>query len=95
MLLATNGNPPKQHGITEAIATAVLGGFNDYNIFQTLIQHMMETTIEDNHVFGLIKDIVRFYCKIRFHHLAKLVNGRISGTVVRKKLTKLILFKHQ
>ena len=56
---------------------------------------MLECPIEDNHVYGLIKLVAKMYAVIRFHHLAKIMNDKDDEQKIRKKLSKLILFKNQ
>ena len=56
---------------------------------------MVDTAVNENHVFGLIKAIAKSYCKIRFYHLGKEYNQSLIGKRVRKKLSKLVLFNHQ
>eukprot|EP00794_Sanderia_malayensis_P004096 gene4096-4651_t len=95
MLKSAGGNLPRCMGIPDAIATAVLQGLDMSQIFPDLDTHMLECTVEDNHTFGLVKTVTKCYCTIRLHHLAKEQTAKQSGTKVRKKLSKLILFKHQ
>eukprot|EP00794_Sanderia_malayensis_P017132 gene17132-18850_t len=95
MLKSAGGNLPRCMGIPDAIATAVLQGLDMSQIFPDRDTHMLECTVEDNHTFGLVKTVTKCYCKIRLHHLAKEQTAKQSGTKVRKKLSKLILFKHQ
>ena len=33
-------------------------------------------SIEDNHVYGLIKLVAKMYSVIRYHHLAKMMNDK-------------------
>ena len=64
-------------------------------VFRELDTHMFDTAVNDNHVFSLVKGIVKSYCKIRLHHLGKEYTANVVGVNVRKKLTKLVLFKGQ
>ena len=57
MLHTTGGKLPQGTGITEAIATAVLGDLPLSDIFPELNEHMLETSVTDNHVFQLIKSV--------------------------------------
>ena len=95
MLHSTNGNLPRRSGLSEAIPTAVLRSLNISSIFTELDDHMKDCSFEDNHVFHLIKLVAKCYSKVRFHHLASEENGKIQGTNIRRRLSKLILFKHQ
>ena len=56
---------------------------------------MRDCSVDGNHVFFLVKTIIECYCRIRLFHVAKQSTMHINGSNIRKKLTKLILFKHQ
>ena len=51
--------------------------------------------MDDNHVYKLIKMILKCYCKVRLYHLGKETTADLSGEKIRKKLNKLVLCKHQ
>ena len=94
MLLVTGPQPPRGPGIPGALAYAVpeeLGG----RVFETLENHMQDMEPDNNHVYPLIKAVTHAYAKIRMHHLVKQRNAQITGKIVRKEMTELILFKHQ
>ena len=59
------------------------------------VMHMFDTSVEDNHVHTLVKTVAECFARVRLHHLGKCETEKAVGTNVRKKLTKLILFKHQ
>ena len=66
------------------------------NTFPDIHYHMSQTGVTDNHVFLLIKAVARNYLKIRMHHIAKEFNqNMLKHDRVRKRLSKLILFKNQ
>ena len=94
MLLST-GKLPQCIGIADAIATSVLGGIDHSKIFKELENHMLDTPVNDNHVYGLIKTIAKCFCKVRLYHLGKEAAAKLHGKKVRKKLSKLVLFNHQ
>jgi len=48
-----------------------------------------------NHVSSLTRQVVKFYLQIRKFHIVKTWNISQRGTVVRQKLTKLVLFSNQ
>lgn len=73
----------------------MLGDINLSRIFKDLDDHMTDTAVNENHVFGLIKLIANHYSKVRLYHLGKLHTERIAGERVRKRMAKMILFKHQ
>ena len=73
----------------------MLGETNLAAIFRDLDDHMVDTAVNDNHVFALVKLVVKGYCKVRFYHLGKEYSQQLTGDKVRKKLSKLVLFKHQ
>lgn len=49
----------------------------------------------NNHVYSLIRQIIRLYLRIRTYHIVKSWNDAECGLNVRQKMTKLILFKNQ
>jgi hypothetical protein len=58
--------------------------------------HLMDTISGiDNHVTSLIRQIVRFYLKIRKFHSVKMWNIEQRQSNVRQKMTKLVLFKNE
>ena len=95
LLAATSGKLPRGQGVPDAISTAVLGSLKIEEIFPELNEHMIDTSATDNHIFQLVKEVAKCYCKIRPHHLAKQTTQQESGLSVRKELSKLVLFKHQ
>ena len=64
MLASTNGRFPQGEGIPDAIAVSVLNGDATY---KELDEHMLDTTVNDNHVFKLIKTVSKWYCKVRIN----------------------------
>ena len=95
LLLTTAGDIPRSIGIPEAIAISVLQNIDISKVFQELKSHIFDSEVENNHVFTLIKTIAKSYCKIRLHHLGKQCTQKLTGTLIRKKLSKHVLFKHQ
>ena len=95
MLKASGGNLPHSKGVPDAIATSVLEAVNLRKVFIDLHEHMYDTTVEENHVFLLIKVITKCYCTVRLSHLAKEATVDNCGDKIRKKFNKLVLFNHQ
>ena len=96
MLIETNGNLPQVNGITDVIATAVLSCLRVSDVFSELDDHCHDLPLgEEYHTFELIETIAKCYCKVRFHHLAKVETEKIAKVNVRSKLHKTILFLHQ
>ena len=95
MLNANEGGLPRSAGLSSAIVTMVLPVCVESGVFSTLDQHMFDSTAVNNHIFSLIKCCCQSYVTIRMHHLGKLTNARMHGTVIRKKYSNLILFQHQ
>ena len=95
MLNANEGGLPRSAGLSSAIATMVLPVCVESGVFSTLDQHMFDSTAVNNHIFSLVKCCCQSYVTIRMHHLGKLTNARMHGTVIRKKYSNLILFQHQ
>lgn len=72
----------------------VLSSVNVYKLFD--VGHMRDTCDGiDNHVFSLIRQIVRFFVNIRKFHAIKHWNIKAKGKNVRQMLTKTVLFKNQ
>ena len=96
MMNKTNGRLPLSKGIPETIAYSVLKVLGHSNVFSDLNEHMLESSFtEENHIFTLIKTIAKCYCKVRLYHLGKEEAAKLTGQKIRKKLSKLILFKNQ
>ena len=93
MLLTTNGKLPQGKGIPDAIALSVLWALGNSQIFQELALHCTEFPLdEEYHIYALIKEIVKCYCKIRFHRLAKVDTAQAQGQNMRSRLHNQILF---
>ena len=86
---------PQSKGLPDAIASSVLSNINKTNIFPELDEHMLDTTVDNNHTFILVKITSKCYSKVRFYHLGKSITEQQSENKVRKRLTKLVLFNHQ
>ena len=69
----------------------MLGEANLTTIFRQLDDHVVETAVNDNHIFGLVKLIAKSYCKVRFHHLGKEYSQQLTGERVRKKLYNIAI----
>ena len=95
MLAANQGKLPQCKGIPDAIATSVLSDLNLSRLFKGIEGHMFDSAVDDNHIFNLIKTVAKCFCKVRLHHLGKEKTEQITTDKVRKKLSKLILFKNQ
>eukprot|EP00794_Sanderia_malayensis_P003866 gene3866-4408_t len=95
MIVTTDGELPRAKGIADAITFSVLQNLDLRKIFRSLDDHMFDCSVEDNYVLALIKTITKYYCKIRFHHMALEDTRKITGLNIRKKRNKLVLFKNQ
>ena len=97
ILNCNNGKLPKNVGtnFVSNICVAVLGEVGQKSIFEQLTEHMFDSTPECNHIFNVIKVITHCYIKVRMHALARTFTENETGIKIRKKLSKLILFKHQ
>ena len=98
MLTAADGKLPQCKGIVGAITTSILSTINISSLFTELDDHMYDSTVDDNHIYALIKEIITYqscYCKVRLYHLGKETTSKISDKNIRKKHTKLVLFNHQ
>ena len=95
-LRSSNGNLPQIAGnkFVSAISITVLKAVGA-KVFSDLHDHMFDSTPDNNHIFNLIKVICESYVTIRMHALCRRMTENVSGTNIRKKLTKLVLFNHQ
>jgi len=77
------------------LETGVLGDIEPVKLFGHS-RHVLETADAiDNHVFLLVRKIVRAYFDLRKHHILRNWNIRQQGRVVRQTLTKTVLFRNQ
>ena len=95
LMAATSGRLLHGQGAPDSISIAVLRSLNIEEIFPELHEHMIDTSDTDNHIFQLVKEVAKCYCKITLHHLAKQTTQAETGLSVGKKLSKLVLFTHQ
>lgn len=95
LLKISGGKLPQGFGVTPSVVRDVLSDCVDRNLFPELHNHMFDTSVEENHLHLLVKVAASWYCKIRMHHLGKRETEKVTGTVIRKKLTKMVLFHHQ
>ena len=51
MLKSTGGKLPQTKGLPDAIASSVLCNINKADTFPELDEHMLDTTVDDNHTF--------------------------------------------
>ena len=95
MLKTNNGKPPQTSNVIPTLSTVVLHQLAGHLIFESLVDHMFDSTPENNHLIRLIKCVCSCFGKIRMHHVARRYTEQIIGDRVRKQFTKLVLFKHQ
>ena len=92
----TDNKIPKEENFVATFVLVLSNKLLPMNLFSCLADHNTETFPgEEAHVTILIKAILFSYIKIRFHDLAKRHTENIQGSIVRKVLSKLILFNHQ
>ena len=89
MLAATYGKLPHCKGTVGAITTSVLGSINVSSVFTELDDHMYDSTVDDNHVHGPIKEIISCYCKVRLYHLGKETTAKLSEKKHLKKVEQI------
>ena len=95
LLRVSGGKLPQGGGVTEAVTTAVLKNTQHLNLFSDLHSHQLDTAVEDNHIIILMKQICSYFTRIRLYHLGKEYTAAFSGSKIRQRLTKTILFHHQ
>lgn len=71
MLATTGGKLPLGIGIPDAITVSVLGALDLSTLFTELDNHIFDSAVDENHVYGLIKIITKCYCKVILYHLGK------------------------
>lgn len=64
-------------------------------VFSCLDEHMFNHSFMENPKTNLIKIIISVYARIRLNSFAKLQTEKLRGELIRKKLSKLILFSGQ
>ena len=89
------GNLLKSEGLPDAFAFHVLSAVSSKNMFPELDEHMLDTTVDDNHMCKLILKSSHTYSKVSFFQLGKELTGLVSKKRVRKKFNKLVIFNHQ
>ena len=95
-LIASNGKLPHGKNFVDRIAITVLGNLGDSNVFSDLNEHALATPIEEEyHIFKMIKVIAKCYSKVRFYQLGREETEGLTREKIRKKLSKLVLFKNQ
>ena len=80
--------------IGKQLEQLVFFNINFTNLF-THSDHFLDNTYGiDNHVFSLVRQIIRSYENLRKNHLVKNWNMEQRGVVVRQSMNKTIMFKN-
>ena len=58
--------------------------------FKDLDTLMLDTTVNDNHTFTLIKTIFKCYSKMRLYHLSKAITETATKNKERSSVTCLV-----
>jgi hypothetical protein len=91
-----NGGFPNPVIYVHCAKTSVIDALGRKNIFPSLQQHHFDTTLDvEDHVLRLIKEICGSYLKIRLHHEAAKKNEQLHKSLIRKKLSRLVIFSNQ
>lgn len=88
----------KQENIKHILLAKTFHRVNvNHSIFTnvTMIEHIKNQGVLNNHKTLLIKEIIKIYLVIRLHHEGKRATGSEKQEYIRHKYTKLILFKSQ
>lgn len=96
ILNLNNDKMPKEHNffnvfVAETTAKIVEGKYR----FLNMNDHIFDHSVMDNPEIKLIKNIISIYAKIRLFSFAKKQTEQIKGELIRKKLSKIILFSGQ
>lgn len=97
MLYVTNNKLPPENSYQKILIhhnTQQL--LQNKNVFPQLENHVFDTSVgEELHKKRLIEQVGLCFLKIRMHYIAKLHTERLTGNMIRKQFSKLILFHHQ
>lgn len=86
LMFATNNALPS-HELVSDIVNCVSASLADK-------LSILFSTHEEHHLI-MLKSVIHCYCKVRLHNLAKKYTASMHPKLVRKTLTKLVLFNHQ
>lgn len=65
------------------------------HVFENMTNHILEQTVIDNHKMLVISAIIDMYCKVRLHHIGKVMSEDLKKKRVRNKNLKLTHFAGQ
>ncbi|KAK4882028.1 hypothetical protein RN001_005347 [Aquatica leii] len=98
LLVITDAKVPKEKAFFDSFVRLLTNAVYQ-NSFIDLKEHMLNTALVDgnfsNHILDMLKVIVTSYCKIRFNSLTKKQTEKAVGNLIRKTLSRLIIFSHQ
>ena len=79
------------------ISTKVVYNIKETNIilFDSLLEHIYDTSSEDGHLALIIKNIAEKNSEIRLYHMSKLKTENMHCKKFKKFYTKLNHFKYQ
>ncbi|KAK6174267.1 hypothetical protein SNE40_017579 [Patella caerulea] len=84
ILLVTHGKLPHGQDIMLGVTTTVVKMVDFSRIFQQLNTHIINSSLDDNHVHRLVKVIAKSYASIKLYHLGKQQNELDSHSKIRK-----------
>ena len=77
------------------LESTILASIDPITVFGNTPHGLESAEAIDNHIFSLVRLIVRAYLDIRKFHVLKTWNIKQQGRVIRQTLTKTVLFKNQ
>lgn len=97
LLMSINSNKiPKESNFLEVFVSEVASSIlHNKKMFQQIDDHIFDHGLMENPRCKIIKYIISIYAKIRIYSFAKKQTEAIKGELVRKKLSKIILFSGQ
>ena len=87
--------PQHSNYFVSTLALSIVTELAAKQIFLDLNDHMLDLTVESNHVYTLMKCITQCFIKITMHALAESYIEKFTGNKVHKQLSKHVHFEHQ
>ena len=87
--------PQHSNYFVSTLTSSIVTELAAKQIFLDLNDHMLDLTVESNHVYTLMKSFTQCFTKITMHALAESYIEKFSGNKVQKQLSKHVIFEHQ
>ena len=87
--------PQHSNNFVSTLTSSIVTELAAKQIFLELNDHMLDLTVESNHVYTLMECTTPCFIKMTMHALAESYIEIITGNKVQKELSKHVLFEHQ